>query len=334
MKVLKFVFPVFILLVALGCAAPSQSATPAQVGSPDVVEETSPASEANQASTASSTEQSALLNECPTDVFLDANAAPQNAAYPEPELSITCTDTEILIQTNNIPNFEFVPTTPNALQAQDFTFHIPLTPVMAAETTAVPLGGPSAIAVNGLVIFGPTEAPNDGYRDPYLDEILDYCNGHTAPGGVYHFHARPDCISDDLEGQVGLVIAYAFDGYPILAPYICGDEACSYVKEVQSSWRLANPDLDNAWEKHEYVEGRSELDECNGMTLPDGSYAYFATDTFPYFMGCYRGVVDESNFFGQGPGGPGADSGGQPQPELDLALAAPQPIIARDEHLA
>ncbi|MEM7345662.1 MAG: YHYH protein, partial [Chloroflexota bacterium] len=39
-------------------------------------------------------------------------------------------------------------------------------------------------------------------------------------------------------------------------------------------------------------EGSGDLDQCNGLTLADGSYAYFATDTFPYFMGCYYGVAN------------------------------------------
>ena len=32
------------------------------------------------------------------------------------------------------------------------------------------------------------------------------------------------------------------------------------------------------------------------MTRPDGSYAYYATDEFPYFIACYHGTPDTSNF--------------------------------------
>lgn len=32
------------------------------------------------------------------------------------------------------------------------------------------------------------------------------------------------------------------------------------------------------------------------MTRPDGTYAYYATDEFPYFLACYHGVADSSNF--------------------------------------
>lgn len=251
-----------------------------------------------------------------TNTFIAVQPHPANSEYPDPVLNISCTDSEVIVQTNNIPNFEFVPTTPNALQARNLTYRLPRNPAPAATTTAVPMVGPAAITVNGLLIYGPTESPQDGSRDPYLDQMLDFCNGHTDPGGMYHFHARPECIYQTMDGQTGLVLAYAFDGYPILAPYICADASCSSVKEVQSGWRDANPNIDNSWERHEYVPGTSELDECNGMTLSDGSYAYFATDTFPYLIGCYRGSVNPANFM-MGPGGMGGTGpggGGNMQP--------------------
>lgn len=158
--------------------------------------------------------------------------------------------------------------------------------------------------MTGLPIFGPTENPMDGYRDPVLDDslrnLLDECNGHTAPGGVYHFHARPDCLVASLGGERrGLVIGYAFDGYPILAPLICEDAACTTTTRVTSSWRLTLDEYSlatrgPAWDIHEHVEGLGDLDECNGLAIDDPAapydYAYFATDTFPYFLGCYRGT--------------------------------------------
>lgn len=250
------------------------------------------------------------LADCAAEDFLDVQADPRNSAYADPELDVSCDGDTVTIQTNNIPNFEFVATTPNALSEQNYTFSIPQNPQIADQVSDVPLGGPSAVTVTGLVIFGPTEAPQHGYRDPYLDQILDYCNGHTAPGGVYHFHARPDCIYEEIDGQVALVIGYAFDGFPILSPYVCADDACTELVELQSSWQMTNPEIDNAWEQHEYVAGSGDLDQCNGMYLEDGSYVYFATDTFPYFMGCYVGEVNGSNQAGVGQDG-GGQAGGQ-----------------------
>lgn len=307
------------LLFTAGCGGASGAArvVPADVPGAAAVEAVEPVgnipSQPVESAGVDSSSGSLATVDCPAENFVEVQADPQNGSYPAPELNAYCQDGWVVVETNDIPDFEFVPTTPNPLQAQAYTFRFPQDPQIAAETTDVPLVGPIGVSVNGLAIFGPTEAPNDGSRDPYLDGILDYCNGHTAHGGVYHFHARPDCTFADLDGQVGLVIGYAFDGFPILAPTICADEGCTSVREVQSSWTVVDPSAANAWERHGYVEGLSELDECNGMTLSDGSYVYFATDTFPYFIGCYRGVVAGDNLVGGGQAGGGALPGGQAQ---------------------
>ena len=244
---------------------------------------------------------------CPDEHFLTVQANPNNSAYEAPSLTVTCSGTEVIIQTNNVPTFEFVSTTPNGLVAQDFTYTIPQTPVQADTVSDLPLLGATAVTVSGVAIYGPNEGGNLDFGDPYLDELLDYCNGHTGPAGEYHFHASPKCLFAEYEGQVGLVVGYALDGYPILAPYLCEDASCSTKTEVESSWQETNRDVTAAWDRHSYVEGLTELDQCNGMEFSDGSYVYFATDNFPYFMGCYRSEVSNAN------GGQNANNGGNQQ---------------------
>ncbi|KAA3643032.1 MAG: YHYH protein [Chloroflexi bacterium] len=278
--------------------------------------------------------------DCPDEHFIDVQADPNNSAYADPELNVYCTESTVVVESNGIPNFEFVSTTPNGLQAQNYTWEIPLEPVVAAQTSDIPLLGTIGFTVNGLPIFGPNEAPTHGYGDPYLDGLLDYCNGHTAQQGMYHYHARPDCLFEDMEGNPYLVIGYAFDGFPILAPYICDDAGCNTVSEVQSSWQRTN-DVRNAWEAHEYVAGSGDLDQCNGTYLTDGSYAYFATDTFPYFLGCYTGEVSGNTGNGGAPqdgqqqgnpqgtapqdtAGQGQTNAAAPQGGPDLSAAAAQ----------
>jgi hypothetical protein len=41
----------------------------------------------------------------------------------------------------------------------------------------------------------------------------------------------------------------------------------------------------------EYSAGSGTLDECNGALL-DGTYTYFATDTYPFYPRCFKGVVN------------------------------------------
>ncbi len=236
------------------------------------------------------------------DVSAMGNAG---AGYPAPAVAGTCEGTDFVIRSNGIPTFEFVPLTPNGLQAKSYVFKMPGFPSEAATKAAIPLGGPVAVSVTGIPIFGPTENPMDGYRDPVLDDtirnLLDECSGHTAPGGTYHFHARPSCVVVDLGGEKqGLVVGWSFDGYPILAPVVCSDAACSTTKRVKSSWRSTLAEYTTAtrgpaWDIHEYVAGLGDLDRCNGLPITEAGakydYAYFATDTFPYFMGCYHGTA-------------------------------------------
>ncbi len=257
--------------------------------------------------------------ECPSSTFLSVSADPANGAYPAPELNVTCDGTTVTVTGNGIPNFEFVQITPSDLTAATHQFQFPQSPALAAETTELPLLGAVAVAVNGMPIFGPNEAENLGYGDPFLDEILDFCNGHTG-GGQYHFHAAPNCLFTDLNNSPGLVVAYALDGFPIVAPVICGNADCSAQRVAESTWDRTN-DVKDAWAAHTVVPGKSELDECNGLVLDDGSYVYFATATFPYFLGCYRGTTTlarQGN--GDGNGANGANGAGTGGP--DFAAAA------------
>ena len=242
--------------------------------------------------------------------FIDVQPDPMNSQYPDPELGVTCSDIEMTVTSNGIPSFEFRRITPNDLQAQDYTWTIPLMPKPAGSTSEIPLLGPVAIMVDGLPIYGPNEAPAQGTADPYLDGILDFCNGHTAQRGDYHYHARANCLSEDLEDNVDLVMGYAFDGFPIMAPFVCEGEDCETVKKLESSWRMTSNER-NAWDAHEYVEGTGDLDECNGMVGQDGEYRYYATDSFPYLLGCYVGTPTQN---GPGGGGGGGGGGRPPRP--------------------
>jgi hypothetical protein len=248
--------------------------------------------------------QAAAQSPCPeAQNFIDVSRAAGSGSL-KPQLRVDCTPGELIVTSNGIPSFRYVQATPNPLREQRYVWRIPRQPRPAPEPREVPLLGPIAVAVDGLPIFGPNEAPEHGTADPYLDKLLDYCNGHTAQRGDYHFHVRPNCLFDSVDGRTSLVIGYAFDGYPILAPFECADAGCASVRKVTSSWRRENANR-NAWMSNRYVEGHGTLDRCNGMTRPDGSYAYYATDTFPYFLACYRGVVSndqrmEGRPFGKG----------------------------------
>lgn len=185
------------------------------------------------AATANTTSSAAT---CPSANFLSVKADSHNSAYATPTLSVSCSTSQVTVTSNGIPNFEFVQTTPNALKTVSATYHLPLTPTVNSGTlTTAPLVGAEAVSVGGLPIYGPTESPTDGSQDPVKNALLDYCGGHTDQKGTYHHHYRPDCLFSDAT-KVGLVIGYAFDGYPILAPYECTDTTCKTTYKVHSSY--------------------------------------------------------------------------------------------------
>ena len=76
----------------------------------------------------------------------------------------------------------------------------------------------------------------------------------------------------------------------------CDDNNCDGTAvKVKSSWELIDGQIKAAWEKYHFVAGSGDLDQCNGMMGKDGQYRYYATDDFPYNLGCYHGVVSDED---------------------------------------
>ena len=210
--------------------------------------------------------------------FLKLKPDPKNN-FPDPKLNVECNEEYLIINSNGIPTFEFISITPNELKEQNHNWQIPLFPKLTNQSIEIPLLGPIAIAIDGLPFYGPNEGPPQGYGDPFLDQILDSCNGHTAPQGDYHYHSTPDCI---IKNNPNIhIIGYSMDGFEILAPNI----------NIKSSWQKSS-NARPAWEAHEFIEGSGDLDKCNGRIDKDGKYRYYSTFTFPYIIGCYSGIID------------------------------------------
>lgn len=248
---------------------------------------------------------------CPTDDFLTGlDGVEQPDGYGTVALSVGCDEDSLLVTGNSLIDYEFVQITPNDLAAVDQTWDIPLEPTAADVAGAMGLGV-IGVAVNGIPLFGAFEAPAQGYGDPLSDGLLDACHGHTAPGGLYHYHARYGCLFEDPD-EPGLVYGYVNDGYAIVAPFECTDAGCTQTEEVTSSYVRVDESSTAAFEAWEYQEGTGDLDECNGRTDADGVYRYYLTDAFPYLPFCYHGVTDaaqgtfagEAPTEGTGPGGP------------------------------
>ena len=148
---------------------------------------------------------------------------------------------------------------------EDNAWRIPLFPEIADEQTPTTGQGPNAVAINGVMIFNPTQQSGiyDENHDPLLIGELDVCGGHSGRADDYHYHIAPNCILEELIeiGDMTQPIAYALDGFPI--------------------YGYENAD-----------DSPLELDECGGEFDADGNYHYHAQHQYPYINACFTGIVD------------------------------------------
>jgi len=278
MKSLRFLIPLLlaVALLASACGDDTQDSTPAE-----------DSTTTTEAATTTSTAATSDSSSCEAVAATIGTAGSATADLPDPEANAICDGDVVVITSNGIPDYTYIETSPGTPAAADLTFTIPATPVVADETTAVPALGSAAVATNGIPIYGPTEGQGGDVLS--LGGALSECGSHNGPTG-FHIHLfgtsdTTDCIytAEEVAAEPQL-LGYAFDGYPIYT----GNDFYT------SSWELTDESLfaTDTWAAHTYVEGSGDLDECNGLTDDAGNYAYYTTDTFPYVLGCYTGVVE------------------------------------------
>ena len=156
---------------------------------------------------------------------------------------------------------EAIPGNPGMAMNQNYNFTIPRIPVEAQTPGCVPMDI-IAITRTGVGIYNPLNGQSENAVEGQGVELFDSCDGHPGPGGRYHYHKLPDsCL---YRGEVDEFIGVAFDGYPIYGPNV------SFRAELLTS---------------------HDLDDCHG-TNESGQYRYYVTNEFPYFLGCFKGVVE------------------------------------------
>lgn len=253
-------------------------------------------SEDDSVSTADETstvdDNSTLASSCDEIATKFVTRGSANADLADPEVSASCVDGNVIVTSNQIPDFPYIETTPGSPRVFDLEYSIPATPILADDVVDVPALGPLGVAINGIPIYGATEGTGgDVLAMPNFVE----CGGHNGPGG-YHYHTfivigSDYCLFTEAEASAEpQLFGYAFDGYPIY----------SGNTQFTSSWYLSDPSLfaTDTFSAHTYAEGSGDLDQCNGRTDENGNYAYYTTDGFPYTLGCYRGVVNVETRYG------------------------------------
>ena len=279
----------------------------AQISEPTAAPTTAPTVAA-----ATSADFAASSGNCSAMAATFRSVVSANPDFDDPTLSAECSGDTLVVASNSIPDFLYVATTPEVLQASEQTVSIAVNPVEATTPTAVPMLGPIAVAVDGVAIYGPTEATGGDVLS--LVGALSECGSHSSPV-QFHMHQfgwadGVDCLysAADAESGGSIVVGWSPDGYPIMSGLVCTDAACSSTTQLTSSWQLTDSSLfaSDTWSAHSYVAGSGDLDQCNGRVDSDGQYRYYTTATFPYFMGCYHGVVADGAIVGSGAnaGGP------------------------------
>lgn len=205
---------------------------------------------------------------------------------------------------------------PHSIRAQNYRFTVSLAPKASSRATYNErnLFG---VAVNG-VPFDPGAAEfwqgnrRSGWQYEALGGAvplgLDANYAHVQPTGAYHYHGLPIGLLQSLgwsSKAASPLIGYAADGFPI---YAITAPVNGKVVEMTSSYRLKSGARSGGpGGKHDgtfvqdytYVAGAGGLDECNGAVVktaeyPNGTYAYFLTETFPAIPRCHKGKADSS----------------------------------------
>ncbi|MEM9176143.1 MAG: YHYH protein [Myxococcota bacterium] len=260
----------------------------------------------------------------------------------EARVAVTVENGERCVASNGLPDHDTgrFPNAgnPNAISAQDVRLCVPARPVRSATKTT--LRGSVGVALNGVQIrpgtadYYDAASPRGFSRDPRsgwnLEGMgaaerlgMDANAAHVDERGLYHYHGVSPAL---LRTAKGTQIGWAADGFEI-----------HYVEGKRSSWRLRTGRRPSApggrydgtyVEDWVYVAGSGDLDECNGGAW-DGGFAYFATDTFPFFPRCAWGTPGD----GFRPGGRAQDAdetrGARPPGGAGGTHGTPQPGGAR-----
>jgi hypothetical protein len=193
--------------------------------------------------------------------------------------SITSNGTFLTIKTNGLPDHKsayysnssalyesFSGTTfagrtfsknPNSISSQQYTFKIPLNPIVAANHSATPLG-PIGVAVNGVPLFNQYAGPSQ----PLSNEVVSFDQywGHPQQSGQYHYHAEPLYLTT-VKLSKSALMGFLLDGFPV------------YGTEENGS-AVLNTSLD-AYHGHTHAT----------TEYPEGIYHYHITNADPYING-------------------------------------------------
>ena len=148
---------------------------------------------------------------------------------------------------------------PNSIATQNFTFKIPLNPVVATNHAATPLGA-IGVALNGVALYNQYAGPNEQALTSEIFSFDNY-NGHPTATSQYHYHVEPLYLTTVKSTKSGL-IGFLLDGFPVYGP------------QEENGKTVINADVD-IYHGHTHVT----------VDYPKGIYHYHFTAEAPFLNG-------------------------------------------------
>jgi len=190
------------------------------------------------------------------------------------EVSFSEQNNKMVMESNGIPNHDFLSTLGCCADEMDYTAYITMNPVndtngghsstncpaAAGRWECAPDRGAVAIGVNGVPIYGPEEGPGgdavalhfDYFNEDRQPIELGWCAGHSAGPNGYHYHYDANCIywepenGEDMSdydmskipsNQHSPIVGWAFDGFPIYGMYGYDDDGQT-IRTISSSYAI------------------------------------------------------------------------------------------------
>ncbi len=211
------------------------------------------------------------------------------------DVSVSIQNGEMVVESNGIPNHDFLSTRGCCTDEVDLEWHITLNPVndttgghsstncpaAQSQWECAPTRGAVAVAVNGVPMYGPEEGPGGdavALHFDYFDEdrqpiFLGWCTSHSA-GNNFHYHYDAQCqfweaaTGEDMSdyeiaklqaGYHSPIIGWAFDGFPIYGMY--GYDENGNVQAMTSSYAITS--TDDCEETSNDCQGYNGIDDWN-----------------------------------------------------------------------
>lgn len=169
--------------------------------------------------------------------------------------------------------------------------------------------GYAGMALGPVAAFGLSGAPIFNSLDGIdLDAVqhdaggFDVCMSHAMSLGAYHYHTWSPCLRKgkglwnnkvvpaNCKGTTGCFTNKTSFGntYPLASGYSNADDKqnLEIIALARDGHVLYGP-----WDENGNLHNCDSHDACNGRFFDDGSYAYVATTTFPYTVGCWGPAV-------------------------------------------